>query len=155
MNVREQRKANQKFDINFVSHEFFSRIKTGYKQTDGGGVNTQYKSNKKQKMGTYAVNIYRWLICKLTVRNEQKKVKRTCNTYSRSFAYCKVYMCFLIALTLYNRTNHVNVKYHKSPVWNCHSEDKHSIIIGILIPSTTKYINMCSISFIVPFYLII
>jgi hypothetical protein len=49
-------------------------------------------------------------------------------------------MCFLIALTLYYRTNHVNVKYHKPPVWNCHSEDKHSISIGILIPSTTKYI---------------
>jgi hypothetical protein len=46
------------------------------------------------------------------------------------------------------------VKYHKSPVWNCHSEDKHSISIGMLIPSTTKYINMCSIVFIVPFYLI-
>ena len=58
-------------------------------------------------------------------------------------------------LTLYNRTNHVNVKYHKPPVWNCHSEDKHSISIGILIPSATKYINMCSILFIVPFYLII
>ena len=29
--------------------------------------NTQYKSNKKQKMGTYAVNIYGWLMCKLTV----------------------------------------------------------------------------------------
>jgi hypothetical protein len=40
-------------------------------------------------------------------------------------------------------------------VWNCHSEDKHSIIIGMLIPSTTKYINMCSILFNVPFYLII
>jgi hypothetical protein len=25
-------------------------------------------------------------------------------------------MCFIITLTLYNRTNHVNVKYHKSPV---------------------------------------
>ena len=36
------------------------------------------------------------------------------------------------------RTNDVNVKYLKPPVWNCHSEDKHSIIIGILIPSTTK-----------------
>jgi hypothetical protein len=47
-----------------------------------------------------------------------------------------------------------NVKYHKSPVWNCHSEDKHSIGIGILIPSTTAYINVCSIVFIVPFYLI-
>jgi hypothetical protein len=64
-------------------------------------------------------------------------------------------MCFIIALTLYNRTNPVNVKYHKSSMWNCHSEDKHSISIGILIPSNTKYINMCSIVFIVPFYLII
>jgi hypothetical protein len=45
-------------------------------------------------------------------------------------------MCFIIALTLYNRTNHVNVKYHKSPVWNCHSEDKHSIKIVI------NYINI-------------
>ena len=58
-------------------------------------------------------------------------------------------MCFIKALTLYNRTNNVNVKYHKSPVWNCHSEDKHSVSIGILIPFTTKYINMCSIVFIV------
>ena len=55
-------------------------------------------------------------------------------------------MCFIIASMLYNRTNHVNVKYHKSPVWNCHSEDKHSISIGILIPSTTKYINIYCIS---------
>ena len=30
-------------------------------------------------------------------------------------------------LMLYNRTTHGNVKYHKRPVWNCHSEDKHSI----------------------------
>jgi hypothetical protein len=43
------------------------QIKTGYIQTDEGRVNTQYKSNKKQKMGTYAVNIYGWLMCKLTV----------------------------------------------------------------------------------------
>ena len=57
-------------------------------------------------------------------------------------------MCFIIALTLYNRTNHVNVKYHKCPVWNCHSEDKHSICIGMLISSITKYINMCSIVFV-------
>ena len=64
-------------------------------------------------------------------------------------------MFFLISLTLYNRTNHVNVKYHIPPVWNSHSEDTHSISIGILIPSTTKYINMCSILFIIPFYLII
>ena len=63
-------------------------------------------------------------------------------------------MYFLIALTLYNRTNHVNVKYHKSAVWNCHSEDKDSISIGILIPSITKYTNMCSIVSIAPFYLI-
>ena len=64
-------------------------------------------------------------------------------------------MCFLIALTLYNRTNHVNVKYYKPPVWNSHSEDKNSIGIDRLIPATTKYIHMCSILFIVPFYLII
>jgi hypothetical protein len=47
-------------------------------------------------------------------------------------------MCFIIALTLYKWTYHVNVKYHKSTVRNCHSENKHSISIGILIPSTTK-----------------
>jgi hypothetical protein len=62
-------------------------------------------------------------------------------------------ICFLISLMLYNRTKHVNVKYHKPPAWNCHSEGKHSISIGILIPSTTKYINMCSIAFIVRFIL--
>jgi hypothetical protein len=56
-----------KFEINFVNHECLLKIKTGYIQTDEGGVNTQYKSNKKQKMGTYAVNIYGWLMCKLTV----------------------------------------------------------------------------------------
>jgi hypothetical protein len=33
------------------------KLKTGNIQTDEGGVNTQYKSNKKQKMGTYAVQI--------------------------------------------------------------------------------------------------
>jgi hypothetical protein len=27
----------------------------------------QYKSNKKQRMGTYAVIFYGWLMCKLTV----------------------------------------------------------------------------------------
>ena len=59
------------FEINFVNHEILLKIKTGYIQTDEGGVNTQYKSNKKQKKETYAVNIYEWLICKLTVRNEQ------------------------------------------------------------------------------------
>ena len=69
--------------------------------------------------------------------------------------HCRVRFALLIALMLYNRTYHVNVKYHKPPVWNCHSEDKHSIIIGILIPSTSKYINICSILFNVPFYLII
>ena len=46
------------FEINFVNHEMLLKIKTGYIQTGEGGVNTQYKSNKKQKMGTYAVNIY-------------------------------------------------------------------------------------------------
>ena len=80
------------FEINFVNHEILLKISTGYIQTDEGGVNTQYKSNKKQKMGTYAVNIYGWLMCNLLYRNEQYKVKRTCNTYSRSFAYCKVYI---------------------------------------------------------------
>jgi hypothetical protein len=55
------------FEINFVNHETLLKIKTGYIQTDEGVVNTQYKSNKKQKMGTYAVNIYGWLMCKLTV----------------------------------------------------------------------------------------
>ena len=43
------------------------KVKTGYIQTDEGGINTQYKSNRKQKMGTYAVNIYGWLMYKLTV----------------------------------------------------------------------------------------
>ena len=55
------------FEINFVNHEILHKIKTGYIQTDEGRVNTQYKSNKKQKMGTYAVTIYGWLMCKLTV----------------------------------------------------------------------------------------
>ena len=51
------------FEINFVNHEILHKIKTGYIQTDEDRVNTQYKSNKKQKMGTYAVNIYGWLMC--------------------------------------------------------------------------------------------
>ena len=55
------------FEINFVNHDILLKIKTGYNKTDEGGVNTQYKSNKKQKMGTYVVNIYGWLIWKLTV----------------------------------------------------------------------------------------
>jgi succinate-acetate transporter protein len=55
------------FEINFVNHDILLKIKTGYIKTDEGGVNTQYKSNKKQKMGTYVVNIYGWLIWKLTV----------------------------------------------------------------------------------------
>ena len=80
------------FEINFVNHEIVHKIKTGYIQTDGGRVNTQYKSNKKQKMGTYAVNIYGWLICKLTVSQRTIESKRTCNTYSRSFVYCIVYI---------------------------------------------------------------
>jgi hypothetical protein len=32
-------------------------------QTDEGEFNTQYKGNKKQKMGTYAVNIYCFSHC--------------------------------------------------------------------------------------------
>jgi hypothetical protein len=42
------------FEINFVIHEILHKIKTGYIQTDERRFNTQYKSNKKQKMGTYA-----------------------------------------------------------------------------------------------------
>ncbi len=53
------------------------KIKTEYIQTDEGGVNTKYKSNKKQKMGTYAGNIYGWLICKLIV--PQRTIKRKTN----------------------------------------------------------------------------
>jgi hypothetical protein len=87
-------------------------------------------------MGTYAVNVYGWLMCMPTVPHRTIESKTNMQ---------------YIFKTLYNRTNHVNVKYHKSPVLNCHSEDKHSIRIGILIPSTTKYINMCSIVFIVRF----
>ena len=55
------------FEINLVNHEILLKIKTGYIQTDEGGFNTQYKSNKKQKMGTYAVNLYGWLMYKLAV----------------------------------------------------------------------------------------
>jgi hypothetical protein len=56
------------FEINFVNYEILLKIKTGYIQTDESWVNTQYKSNKKkQKMGTYAVNIYGWIMCKFTV----------------------------------------------------------------------------------------
>ena len=55
------------FEINFVSHEILHKIKTAYIQTDEGWVNPQYKSNKIQKMGTYVVNIYGWLMYKLTV----------------------------------------------------------------------------------------
>ena len=68
------------FEINFVNHEILLKIKTGYIQTDEGMVNTQYKSNKKQKMGTYAVNIYGRLICKLTVsqRTIESKANMQC-----------------------------------------------------------------------------
>jgi hypothetical protein len=37
------------FEINFVNHENMLKIKTGYIQTDEGGVNTQYKSNKNKR----------------------------------------------------------------------------------------------------------
>jgi hypothetical protein len=55
-------------------------------------------------------------------------------------------MCFIIALTLYKWTYHVNVKYHKSPVRNCHSEDKHtfkyrkSIYYSLVTPSKSSYL---------------
>ena len=54
------------FEINFVNHENLHKIKTGYVQTDEGRVNTQYKAIKT-KDGNLCVNIYRWLMCKLTV----------------------------------------------------------------------------------------
>ena len=50
-NVREYRKANQMFEINFVNNEILLKIKTGYIQTDEGEVNTQYKSYKQTKDG--------------------------------------------------------------------------------------------------------
>jgi hypothetical protein len=34
------------FEINFVNHEILLKIKTGYIQTDEGGVNMQYKAIK-------------------------------------------------------------------------------------------------------------
>ena len=37
------------FEINFVSNEILLKIKTGYIQTDEGGVNSQYKSNKNNR----------------------------------------------------------------------------------------------------------
>jgi hypothetical protein len=132
-------------------------------------------------MGTYAVNIYGWIMCKFTVpqrtieskTNMQYIFKIICIfqslytgyilsftvtifmyqaqlinteilsdkiTWNNKYNWTHIYvfsdrrnylgtlscaMCFIIALTLYNRTNHINVKYHKSPVWNCHREDKH------------------------------
>ena len=81
------------FEINFVNHEILLKIKTGYIQTDEGWVNTQYKSNKKQKMGTYAVNIYGWLMYKLTV--PQRTIESKTNMqylFKIIFVYCKVYI---------------------------------------------------------------
>ena len=49
-------------------------------------------------------------------------------------------ICFIIALTMYNRTNHVNVKYHKPPVWNCHSENKNSISTNSFEHEIQKYV---------------
>jgi hypothetical protein len=45
IHFREYRKANQKLEINFVNKNVLNKIKTGYKQIDEGGFNTQYKSN--------------------------------------------------------------------------------------------------------------
>ena len=47
--LENYRKANQKFEINFVNHEILLKINTGYIQTDERGVNTQYKSNKNKR----------------------------------------------------------------------------------------------------------
>ena len=55
------------FEINFASQEILPKKRKGYIQTNEGWVNTQYQSSTKQKMGTYAVNIYGWLMWKLTV----------------------------------------------------------------------------------------
>jgi hypothetical protein len=82
------------FDINFVNHEIFHKIKTGYIQTDEGGVNTQYKGNRKQKMGTYAVNIYGCLMCKLTV--PQRTIESKTNMQS-------IFKIICILQSLYTR----------------------------------------------------
>ena len=79
------------FEINFVNHEILLKIKTGYIQTDEGGVNTQYKSNTKHKMGTYAVNIYGWLMCKLTV--PQRTIESKTNMH-----YIFKFICILQSL---------------------------------------------------------
>ena len=71
------------------------------------------------------------------LQNTEKKIKcsKLINFVNRENKF-KIKTGYRQRLTLYNRTNHVNVKYHKPPVWNCHSEDKHSISIGILIPNS-------------------
>ena len=63
------------FEINFVNHEILHKIKTGNIQTDESRVNTQYKSNTTQRMETYAVNIYGWLMCKLTLTQRTIEMK--------------------------------------------------------------------------------
>jgi hypothetical protein len=56
-----------------------------------------YKSNKKQKMGTYAVNIYGWLMCKLTVTQrtiESTNIKiRVAHLFS---VLCSPIMCLYV-----------------------------------------------------------
>jgi hypothetical protein len=116
---------------NFVSHEILLKIKTGYIQTDEGGVNMQYKSNTKQKIIDILFFGYPFKIF--------LPVYRLCNMQMILNMYCMFALLSIVRC---------------GTVRNGHSEDKHSIEIGILIPSTTKYINMCSILFIVPFYLI-
>jgi hypothetical protein len=60
-----------KFEINFVNHECLLKIKTGYIQTDEGGVNTQYKSNKKNKRWELMRLIFMDGLCvSLLYRNE-------------------------------------------------------------------------------------
>ena len=59
------------FEINFVSHEIWHKIKTGYIQTDEGRVNRQYKGNNKQKMETYALIFMDGYCVSLLYPNEQ------------------------------------------------------------------------------------
>ena len=57
-NVNKTQALLQKFEINFVNHENMFKIKTGYIQTDEGGVNTQYKSNKNKRWDIKPNNKY-------------------------------------------------------------------------------------------------
>jgi hypothetical protein len=73
-----------------VFAELFFKIKTGYIQTDECGVNTHYKSNKKQTMGTYAFNIYGWLIGMPTVPQRTIESKTNMQYIEHIFMYLVV-----------------------------------------------------------------